>query len=157
MKILVVYYSRTGNTKAIAEALVEALNADIDEIIDLKKRMGFLNWLRSGHDALRKKFTQIKTQKNPMDYDFILIGTPIWAGKMTPAVRTYIKENPLEQKKISFFITSGGDKRQKVMDDLREITPNNEHTPNFGILGKEIKKGNYKDRVNSFVQSLSFE
>ena len=63
MKILVVYYSRTGNTKAIAEALVEALNADIDEIIDLKKRMGFLNWLRSGHDALRKKFTQIKTQK----------------------------------------------------------------------------------------------
>ncbi len=157
MKTLVVYYSRTGNTKTIAEALAEALNADIDEIIDLKKRMGLLNWIRAGRDALRKKLTQIKTQKNPIEYDFILIGTPIWAGNMTPAIRTYIKENPLEQKKISFFITSGGDKRQHVMDALREITPNNEYISNFGILGKLVKKGNYKDKVNSFVESLSFD
>ena len=39
MNTLVVYYSRTGNTKAIGEAIAEALNADIDEIIDLKKRI----------------------------------------------------------------------------------------------------------------------
>ena len=45
MKVLVVYYSRTGNTKFVAEAIAQSLEADIEEIKDGKNRMGVFGFL----------------------------------------------------------------------------------------------------------------
>jgi flavodoxin len=42
MKSLVVYYSRSGNTRFVAEQISEEIGADIEEIIDIKKRKGLL-------------------------------------------------------------------------------------------------------------------
>jgi len=55
MKALVVYYSRTGNTKFVAEKIAQELGADIEEVIDKKNRFGLINYLRAGGDALRRK------------------------------------------------------------------------------------------------------
>jgi hypothetical protein len=60
VKSLVVYYSRTGGTKAVWEAIAKELSADCDEIVDLKIR-----WLRAALDARRRKLTEIRTGKNP--------------------------------------------------------------------------------------------
>ena len=54
-KTLVAYYSRTGTTKKVGEAIAKALKADIDEIIDLKKRSGAIGWVVSGKDASQGK------------------------------------------------------------------------------------------------------
>ena len=76
MKTLVVFYSRTGNNKKIAEELAKATKADIDEIVDKKNRKGRLNWLRAGRDSMNKKTTEIESKKNPNDYDLIVLCTP---------------------------------------------------------------------------------
>ena len=78
MTYLVVYYSRTGNNRAIAKTIAEKLSAEIDEIIDKKKRLGKLGWLLAGRDSRARKLTEIEFQKNPQDYDTIIIGSPIW-------------------------------------------------------------------------------
>jgi flavodoxin len=57
MKILIVYYSRTGRTKKIAEKIQYRLNADIDEISDTKNRAGILGWLSAGRDAGSRRLT----------------------------------------------------------------------------------------------------
>ena len=72
MKYLVAYYSRTGNNKTIGETIAKALSADIDEIIDKKKRTGKINWLRAGREALARKLTDIQFEKNPQDYDVLV-------------------------------------------------------------------------------------
>ncbi len=91
MKTLVVYYSRTGSTKNAAEHIAKQLGADLDELIDSKNRMGLWGWLMAGRDALRKYTTTLMDiKKNPADYDLVIIGTPIWAGTITPAIRTYV-------------------------------------------------------------------
>ena len=54
MKVLVVYYSRTGNTKFVAEAIAQSLEADIEEIKDKKNRMGVFGFLRCGYEAIFK-------------------------------------------------------------------------------------------------------
>jgi len=114
MKSLVVYYSRTGTTRAVGKAIAEELGASCEEIIDLKKRTGLrpIRWLIAGMDAWRKKLTKIKTQKEPERYDMIIIGTPIWEGKMTPAVRTYLTNKNLDGKKEGFFCTAGGSDKE---------------------------------------------
>ena len=73
MKTLITYYSRTGNTKTVGQTLAHTLNADIDEIIDEKARMGWVNFMRAGRDARSRRTTRIQVTKKPEDYDRILI------------------------------------------------------------------------------------
>ncbi len=105
-KILVVYYSKTGNTKKVGRKISELLKADTDEIIDKTDRSGIKGWIFGGRDAMKEKDTEIKFKKNPLNYDLVLIGTPIWAFTLTPAIRRYLKDNKF--KKVAFFYTHGG-------------------------------------------------
>jgi len=86
MKTLVAFYSRDGHTKRVAEIIANALNAELDEIVDKKPRKGFLGFLRAGYDATRRKTTEISFTKNPTDYDIVVIGTPVWNSRVTPAI-----------------------------------------------------------------------
>ncbi|MGD6810071.1 MAG: flavodoxin family protein [Candidatus Bathyarchaeia archaeon] len=126
MKILVVYYSRTGKTRFVAETIASQLGADLEEIVDLKNRQGKLGWILAGKDASRKSLTEIASlTKAPAAYDLIVIGTPIWAWSPTPAVRTYIKQNSLSGKMVALFYTSDGDIRQadqKTKELLQDAT-----------------------------------
>ena len=60
MKSLVIFYSRTGNTKKVAENIANDLNCDIEEIFDTKNRAGSIGWLSAGKDANTKKLTTLK-------------------------------------------------------------------------------------------------
>ena len=64
MKTLVVYYTRTGNSKFAAETIAAELGADTEEVIDMKKRQGTLGWLSAGKDAGSAKETQIAQTKS---------------------------------------------------------------------------------------------
>lgn len=155
MKNLVVYYSRTGRTKTVGEAIAEELGADRDEIIDLKKRTGLrpIRWIIAGKDAWRRNLTDIKTQKKPKSYDMIIVGTPIWGGKMTPAVRTYLMKNNLDGKKVGFFCTAWRD-TEKAFDEMKKLVPNSSLVGTLGIRAGEVKSGSYEEKVKSFVESL---
>ena len=63
MKPLVVFYSRTGTTKKVAETISSILKCDVEEVFDTKNRAGVLGWLRSGRDAGSKKLTAIDKAK----------------------------------------------------------------------------------------------
>lgn len=136
MKRLVVYYTRTGKTKFVAETIAAKLGADLEEVVDLKKREGKLGWLSGGKDAAQKRLTEIAPTKHSLaDYDLVVLGTPIWAWSPTPALRTYIKQNDFSGKKVALFYTSDGSIKQahqqtkellqgaEVVGDLWLISP----------------------------------
>jgi flavodoxin len=89
MKKLVVFYSRTGTTKKIAQEIARKINADIEEIADLKNRKGILNWILAGRDGMKGSLTKVNYSKDPGKYDLIIAGTPVWVN-MVPAIRTYL-------------------------------------------------------------------
>ena len=94
MKTLVVYYSRTGTTKKVAETISSMIESDIERIIDTKKRAGPFGGLAAAKDAILKRLTKIEATKNdPSDYDLVIIGTPIWVGAMSAPIRSYITQN----------------------------------------------------------------
>lgn len=154
MKYLVVYYSRTGNNKTIGEAIAKALSSDIDEIIDKKKRAGKIAWLQAGRDALAKKLTDIQFEKNPQDYDVIILGSPIWAGNIPPALRTYLTKHDLKGKKVAFYICSQSDGYNTVFPILKELIPESENIGTLGITEKQFKQGSYKPELSAFISSL---
>lgn len=153
MKALVVYYSRTGTTKILGEAIAKGLGAEVEELIDQKKRLGLrpFRWLIAGMDARRRKLTSIKVQKPPQDYDLILIGTPIWAGRMTPAVRTYLESQNLEGKKVGFFCTGG---KESSFDELKRIVPKSTLVGTLCLSPVDVQSSAYAEKIRPFLASL---
>jgi flavodoxin len=157
MKILVTYYSRTGTTKMVGEYLARELGADVDEIIDLKERLGPANYMRAARDAKGMKATEIQVEKNPADYDLVIIGTPIWWSNLPPAPRTYLASHSLKGKKVVFYITSQSEDRENVFNQLRELVPDSDLIETFGILQKVVKNGGLIDQLTSFIETLNAE
>jgi flavodoxin len=124
MKSLVVYYSRTGNAKFVAETAAKELGADLEEIVDLKKRAGPLGWISAGRAGQTGKETEITaTTKTPADYDFITVGTPIWAWSPSAAIRTWLGKNDLSGKKVALFFTMDSNLKQAV-EKTKALAPN---------------------------------
>lgn len=149
MKTLIVYYSRTGNTKKIAEILAKKLKADTEEIIDLKNRKGPINFIRSGKEAMSEKPAAIKDpKKDPSKYDLIIIGTPVWASNVSTPIRTYVKNNTF--KKVAFFCTTGGRGIDKCFKKLEEICKKP-----IASLGLTANNLDNTKKINDFVKKLT--
>jgi len=122
MKKLVAYFSLTGNTKFVAEKVANQINADLCEVVDKKYKKGRLLYLKGGGASMREKLTEIDVSKSIKDYDFIVVGSPTWGGKISPAIRTFLALNDFSSKKGAFFITLKGDKPEKTFENLRKTT-----------------------------------
>jgi flavodoxin len=153
MKALVVFYSRTGTTKQVAEELAQSLNCDSEELIDKKKRSGPLGFVAAGRDATQKKLTKLaEIKRDPSLYDMVILGTPIWAGTLSSATRTYIVNNKSKFARVAFFCTngSGGQQLFAEMEALCERRP----VSTLALPQTEVKKGVYQDKLRQFVERL---
>jgi flavodoxin len=138
MKTLVVYFSLTGSTEFVAKIIAEQLNADLCEVVDKKHKNGKLIYLKGGAASIREKLTKIEFPKSIENYDLIIVGSPIWAGKITPAIRTFLSLNDFSHKKGAFFITLGGKKPEKSFRNMRQTT-------GFNSIVKELAVSNTID------------
>ena len=94
--ILCIYYSRTGNTKKAMEEIAAALDAELVELRDGVDRSGWRGWLRCGLDAMRKStrpVAPLETARPLGDYRLVILGTPVWAGRCSAVMRSFLKEH----------------------------------------------------------------
>jgi len=154
MKTLVVYYSRTGITKRIAEEISNLINCDVEELVDKENRSGIIGYIKSGYEAARNKKTQIETPKHDIaNYDLLIIGTPVWAGKMAVPIKTYIDQNMDKIPNMACFCTCGS---SGIEGTLKGIAESAKVTPlaSFGLKSSEIKSGSYSSVIEKFVQDI---
>lgn len=154
MKILVVYYSRTGATKKVAEMISEKLACDSEELIDLVNRKGIFGWIRAGFHAARKRPTELRPLAHDVSkYELVIVGTPVWAGNTTPAARTFIRQNRDRIKKVAFFCTMGGKSPGKTMQSLEEEAgkpPQNV----LSLSEKVVMNQDIRIQIDDFVRGL---
>jgi flavodoxin len=154
MKTLVAYYSRTGTNRTIAETLAKIIGADLDEIIDQKKRSGPIGFLGAGRAAMSHKTTEITTKLDPGDYDTVVLGSPIWAGNLNPALRTYLEKYDLGGKRVFFFFVSKSNDPSKALEHLRTILPSGEHGHVLSIRTEDVEKNMYDEKVRQFAAAI---
>jgi len=153
MRILVVFYSRTGNIRRVAEAIAERLKADMEEIRDARSRSGMLGFLRSGYEALAGKLPKIQqVSRSPSEYDLVLIGSPVWVGKLSSPMRSYLTLYGRSIKQTTFFCTCKSDEGRafKEMEALSK-----KPIATLCIREKEIKSGEYIRKIEEFIKSLT--
>lgn len=153
--ILVVYYSRTGRTRRIAEAIAARLPVDIEPIQDGGRRSGIRGYLRSLLEAMQNRVIRISPRsKDPSDYDLIILGTPVWAHKMCSPMRAYITAQQQQFRKIAVFCTQGGSGGSKVADKVAELC-GRRPAATLVLNEDEIEKNTFAAKLDGFIQSLS--
>jgi flavodoxin len=121
MKTIVLYYSRTRKTAKVAETLAKELGSDINEIKDSKQRNNVLNYIGASMDAFRENKTEISPSTVDLSpYGLVYIGTPVWAGKPTPAIVSLIDNCNFQGKDVILFATLGGSGGKRTIERMKE-------------------------------------
>lgn len=121
-KTLILYYSRSGNTRAACEVLQKELGADMVEIKDRGGRGPGLGIVM----GMLKTILNLRTDTDPdkvdlASYRTIIIAAPIWAAKFGLAMRSFVERNRFDGKRIIIFITADSFIEEKYQKKHREL------------------------------------
>ena len=122
MKILTVYFSKTGHTKAIAEMIHKAVGGELGEIRTKRSYAPSYGMavLQGGWEQLRKSLPELAEMPDTAEYDVICVGSPVWWFTLTPAVKSFISKAEWKGKRIYPFFTSGG-QPGKTANDFKRL------------------------------------
>ncbi len=121
---LCVYYSRTGNTEKLIREIAAELKCEAVKLDDGIERGGITGWLRSGMQAVSRRLTPVKPLKTaiPIEaYDLVIIGTPVWAGRCSAPVRSFLMEYGERLRKTAYVVTRSSDLRYEEVFDQMDL------------------------------------
>jgi flavodoxin len=153
-KTLVVYYSRTGTTRRLAEALAKALQADIEPIVEARNRSGILGYLRSLADTRQERGASIRPMKtDPKSYDLVVIGTPVWAWSVSAPVRSYLVANAGRMPDVAFFCTMGNQGGERAFKQMQAVVGKAPRA-NCAVTAREVANETSGTRIAQFLRQL---
>lgn len=154
-RALVAFYSRSGNTRALADEIRQAVQADVEEITEPARRDGASGFIRSLLDSLMRREPPIHAAtRDPAEYDVLLLGGPVWAGRMAAPVRTYASRYGPKAAHVAFFCTEGGRGADTAFADLRELC---KHPPEatLAIEAARLAPEKHHDDLVRFTQAVN--
>ena len=152
--VLVVYFSRTGNTETFAEHLADRCGADIEGIWEPRTRLGLFGYIRSAREALKGKPAEIMPPLHHFkDYGIVLFGTPVWAGHVSSPMRACLQTHKGTLHRVAFFCTQGGSGGQKVLKEMAEICGKQPETTLI-VNDSEIRQSSYRPKLDRFIEAL---
>jgi flavodoxin len=141
-KALIVYYSRSGNTREIAKQIHQAVGGDIVEIQTVDPYPDdYRETTIKAKQELESGYKPPLTTKIPSlaTYDFVFLGSPNWWGTIATPVMTFLSENDLSGKTIAPFMTHGGSALGRGPADIGRLCPKSNILDGLAVLGKDAK------------------
>jgi menaquinone-dependent protoporphyrinogen IX oxidase len=155
-RVLIVYYSRSGTTRKVAEALSAALHCDTEEIVETRSRSGPLGYVRSLLEARRRRpsATVARANKDPSRYDLIIVGTPVWAWSVSPPVRAYMMANRTRFAAVAFFCTLGASGSDSTFAQMKELAGKAPRGCLF-LTAREVASRRHEAKLMAFVKVIA--
>jgi flavodoxin len=153
MKTLVVFYSRTGNTALIAHKIAGLLGAGTDRIIsqtDYSGRWGFARGVL--HSLTDTKIGIEEASISPANYDLVVVGGPVWAGRVACPVRSYLRQHGFSLQDVAFFVTCGGSPGQSLSQ--MEALYGGQALATLSLSAPELSSGSYEKDIQAFIGKI---
>lgn len=133
MKTAVIYYSRSGVTKKIADKIAAKFSVDVYPVEPEKAYGNYLSAvIRVGGENMRKKTPALKTKVADFSaYDVVFIGFPVWYGTVPSFLQEYIRKANLAGKRVIPFATAGANGKESSLETVKKLLPKSEITDYF--------------------------
>ena len=156
-KVLVLYYSQTTNTSAVAQEIANALGADMEEIIPVVPYDG--TYQETIQRGMTERQSGILPEIQPLNadlsaYDVIFLGYPIWYGTYALPVATLLDQVDLSGKKVVPFCTFGSGGLDESTKDLAAKQPGAEILPGYGVRAARMSA--MPKEVDQFLKANGF-
>ena len=156
-KVLVAYFSATGNTENIAQHLKTSLNADLYEIVPQQPYTSAdLNY-GSSNSRAEQEINDPNARpaisgsiSNMDDYDVVFIGYPIWWGQAPKIIYTFLESYDFSGKTIVPFCTSASSGIGGSLSGIQALAPNADW-----LAGQRFSGSASLSAVESWVESLN--
>ncbi|MBD0851847.1 flavodoxin family protein [Maribacter arenosus] len=142
-KTLVLYLSRTNNTKAVAKMIQKEIRGDL-VAVELE------NPYPEDYDAIVKQVAEenasgflppLKTNVDMAQYDTIFFGFPTWGMQLPPPMKSFLNEHDLEGKTLIPFNTNAGYGLGSSLKTIRKLCPNSTILDEFSVKGGVERNG----------------
>ena len=154
-KILIAYYSWSGNTKALAEEIHKQVGGDLYPIVPSTpySETYAVTVARAKQEQLSNARPANKTMIPNVDqYDMVLLGYPNWWGSYPMMIATFAEKHNLDGKKIAPFFTHGGGGEQRCVSDLRKLLPKADVKADLCIGGNSARSS--QGEVSAWLKKL---
>lgn len=152
-KTLIVYYSRSGTTKKVAEAFHRESGGDLLEVGTKLYPEGVVGFLEAIFDGALGRAVPIVVPEIPsQSYDLILLGTPVWGASLPSPMRTFLSRPLPNAKRMGFFATYGGSGAERVFSQMEELCGKPAQT--LALTEAEVRQHKFKEKVIQFVKAL---
>jgi flavodoxin len=145
-KILIVYLSRTDNTKAIAEIIHQKVGG---RIVALELETPYpTDYHTTVQQVVRENETgylpPLKTKIEHIEqYDIVFLGFPTWDMQLPPPLKSFLHQYDLKGKAVIPFNTNGGYGPGSSFQTVRELSPKSAILKGFSIRGGSERDGEY--------------
>jgi len=154
MNPLIVFHSRTGYTRRVAEELAGECNGAVDEVCRAGERRGLVGYLGCAFEARTGRTPVVlPVRQDPARFELVLLGTPVWAWSLSSPVRTYLREHGRHLKRVAFFCTmaaAGADNAFSEMQALCGKVP----LATLVLTDRELEARSHGVALSAFVKAL---
>lgn len=157
--VLVVYFSRSGNTESVAKIIAGKTEGDLLELIPEKAYPNDYNTLLSiARDELNQNARPALSSARAVDltrYDTIYLGFPIWHGREPMLIHTFLESYDFSGKQIIPFSTSGSSGAESAYSALEALCPDAEFGTGRNLTGSELE--NAKTIISEWLSSMDID
>jgi hypothetical protein len=141
-KFAVIYFTRTNNSKRVAEKIANKLSCELIQCTDNINWQGFIGYIKAGFYSMTNKHVDIELLGDVDDVEEYIIVGPYWAGGLAPALKTLLAQFPRD--KVHLVVTSIG----SHVEDRAGYSSVHDITSNSGNEDSVIE-----DLMNSLLNS----
>jgi flavodoxin len=154
MEALVLYYSRSGNTRRVAEAIASVHGWAIEPLVEPISRQGRIGYLRSAAGSLLGSSGHLEPLTHDLGkYDLVVLGGPIWFFGMSVPVRSFLEQHRDQLRDVAFFLTCGGAGEVRAFAQMERAL---QRSPSgrLVVLERQINQGQHELLARQFVAQL---
>jgi flavodoxin len=144
-KILIVYFSHSGNTRALAAQIKQATGGDLFEIVPAVAYPADYNTVveQAKKEINNNHRPPLKNKpENVAAYDIIFVGSPNWWSTIAPPVATFLSNCDLSGKTVIPFCTHGSGGQANLFKDIAKLCPAATVLDGLPIRDRSVKSAN---------------